>query len=405
MPAFSYIALDNRGKQSTGMLEADSSRQIRQQLRDKNLTPLQVTAVVTDRVKRDKPQFFSSAPTLKIADLAMITRQLATLVQAGLPLEEALAAVAKQTEKSKVRGIMLAVRSRLVEGHSLAESLAEYPKAFPVLFRATVAAGEHAGFLDLVLNRLADYSERAYESRQKVMLALLYPVLLFIMAIAIVSGLMAFVVPDVVEVFVGQGQQLPALTRMLIACSDFVVDYGLLTLLVIIASVLLFNYSLHNALFRLAADKFYLQLPLLGRMIKGSNSARYTSTLAILTTSGVPLVDAMGIAGEVTANSWLKKKVELANQQVKEGGSLHRALDNCGFFSPMMVHMIASGEMSGELDAMLSRVSEHQQKELDNLVATLVGFFEPGMLLFMGCAVLVIVLAILQPIFDLNTLI
>ncbi|MGK0441180.1 MAG: general secretion pathway protein F [Pseudohongiellaceae bacterium] len=404
MPAFSYVALNTIGKQQKGVLEGDSSRQIRQQLRDLSLTPLEVV-LVNDKKHKTQEQHVYHSPSVKIAELSMITRQLATLVQAGLPLEEALNAVGKQSEKAKLRGIVLTVRSKVLEGHSLADSLAEYPNAFPSLFRATVAAGEHTGHLDLVLNRLADYSEGAYASRQKAMLALLYPILLFVMSIAIVSGLMAFVVPDVVAVFVGQGQQLPALTSALISVSGFVVDYGFVVLIVSFVAVAMFRMFMKKTAFKLWVHKQILHLPLLGRLSRGGNCARYASTLSILTTSGIPLVDAMNIAVEVMANHYLKLRVNEATQQVREGGSLCRALDQCGYFPPMMIHMIASGEMSGELDAMLGRVSKHQQKELDNLVATLVGFFEPVMLLFMGGAVLIIVVAILQPIFDLNSLI
>lgn len=406
MPAFSFTALDAGGKQAKGMLEGDSSRQIRQQLREQGLTPLEINTVNGSQSRSSAlTGVYVRTPSLKIADLSMITRQLSTLIHASLPLEEALNAVAQQTESVKVRGIILTVRSKVLEGHGLADSLGEFPRAFPPLFRATVAAGEHAGHLDLVLSRLADYSENAYASRQKAMLALLYPILLLVMAVAIVAGLMAFVVPDVVEVFVGQGQKLPALTTALISCSDFVVDYGLLSIIVIGLLVVTFKYALQRSAFQLRVHKQLLHLPVIGRLARGGNCARYASTLSILTTSGVPLVDAMEIAGEVMANTWLKQRVKQAAQQVREGGSLHKAIEQCGYFPPMMIHMIASGEMSGELDTMLGRVAEHQQKEMDNLVATLVGFFEPGMLLFMGCAVLIIVIAILQPIFDLNTLI
>ena len=404
MAAFTYIALDSAGKEQKGVLEADSSRQIRQQLRDKGYAPLKIQIAAESAGRVDRASGGSNA-SLSVADLALITRQIATLVQASMPLEESLSAVASQSESAKVRGIVLTVRAKVLEGHSLAESLADFPKAFPVLFRATVAAGEHAGHLDLVLNRLADYAEHSYAARQKAKLALLYPVILFVMAIAIVSGLMAFVVPDVVEVFVGQGQQLPVLTRGLITVSDFVVGYGWLVVIVCFLLFFAGKIALKNDAVKLQVDRRVLSLPLIGRVAKGSNSARFASTLTILTGSGVPLVDALGISAEVLANSWIKQSVILATQQVREGGSLHKALDQCGHFSPMMIHMVASGEMSGELDSMLSRVAEHQQKELDNLTATLIGIFEPAMLLFMGAAVLIIVVAILQPIFDINALI
>ena len=419
MAAYNYAALDAGGKETKGIIEADSSKQVRQQLRDQGLTPLQVTVLEgsTSRLGASNDGeaegsksflsglFKSAGPKLTIAELATFTRQLATLLQAAMPLEEALSAVAQQTENRRVSSIIVAVRSGVMEGHSLAESMANFGKAFPTLYRATVSAGEHAGHLDLVLERLADYTENAYQSRQKTKLAMIYPVMLLVMSIAIVSGLMAFVVPDIVEAFSGQGQELPALTRGLISASDFIVNYGLLLLVAVVVAYAGFQYALQNERFQLIWHKRQLSLPLVGRFIRGSNTARYASTLSILTTSGVPLVEAMKIAAEVVENRYLQQSVNVATRQVREGGSLHRSLDECGYFPPMMIHMIASGEASGELDKMLGRVADNQQRELDNLVATLIGIFEPAMLLFMGVAVLLIVIAILQPMFNLNQLV
>ncbi len=403
MAAFNYVALNKHGKEQRGLIEADNSRHVRQLLREQQLIPLQVETPIAAKVSTDESPG-KRQRKLKIAEVAAITRQLATLVQSGMPLAEALTAVAKQNESAKVSAVVAMVRTKVLEGYSLADSLADFPRSFSSLYCATVAAGEHAGHLDLVLNRLADYTESSHASVQKAKLALLYPVLLLIIAIAIVAGLMAFVVPDVVEVFIGQGQQLPALTRGLIALSDFVVAYGWLTVLLLLALVPLGRYLLQKPAIRLRFDQSLLRWPLFGRLARGNNSARYSGTLSILTSSGVPLVEAMKIAGEVLSNSYLKQAVQTATQQVQEGGSLHRSLEQCGYFPPIMIYMIASGEASGELDNMLARVAETQQRELDNLIATVIGIFEPAMLLFMGTAVLIIVVAILQPIFDLNTL-
>jgi len=409
MAAFSYAALDSSGTETKGVLEADSSRQVRQILREKGLAPLQVRQALASQSGGSKLFGGGRGAALKVAELSLITRQLSTLIQASMPLEEALNAVAKQSVgaggNKKVHTIVMTVRSKVLQGHSLADSMADFPRAFPLLYRATVAAGEHAGHLDLVLSRLADYTENSHNTRQKAKLALLYPCLLLLMSIAIVTGLMAFVVPDVVEVFSGQGQSLPALTLALISFSDFVVNYGLLLLLVVVMAVFGLSAALKNKELRLRWDHSQLSLPLWGRFVRGSDTARYASTLSILTSSGVPLVDAMKIAAEVVANTRLQQFVKAAAQQVREGGSLHIALDHSGYFPPMMVHMIASGEASGELDTMLERVAQSQQRELDNLVATLIGIFEPVMLLVMGVTVLTIVLAILQPIFDMNQLI
>lgn len=405
MPAFAYAALDPTGRERKGLVEADSSRQARQQLREQGLTPLRLDVAVVSQQQQLQSGGAGRGVSMKVGELALITRQLATLLQSSMPLEEALAAISQQSESAKVRSIVSAVRTRVMEGHTLAGSLGDFPRAFPDLYRATVAAGEHAGQLDLVLNRLADYTERSYESRQKAQLALLYPVLLLLLSIAIVTGLMAFVVPDVVEVFVGQGQELPFLTRALIGTSYFVVHYGVWLVVLCVALAIAVRMALRSPQLRSTWDHYLLRVPLVGKLSRGNNTARYASTLSILASSGVPVVDAMTIAGQVLSNSWLKEKVTQATQQVREGTSLHKALQQCGCFPPMMIHMIASGEASGELPGMLERVAYSQQRELDNLVATLIGIFEPAMLVFMGAAVLTIVLAILQPIFELNQLI
>jgi general secretion pathway protein F len=405
MAAFSFAALDHSGKEQRGVLEADSSRQVRQLLRDRGLAPLRIEPAVRSQQVRRGRIGGGGGGRLRVAELALITRQLATLLQAAMPLEEALGAVSRQAEKQKVANIVLSVRSKVMEGHSLAASMAEFPSAFPDLCRATVAAGEHTGHLDLVLGRLADYSESAHASRQKVQLALLYPSLLLLVAIAIVSGLMAFVVPKVVDVIVGQGQALPLLTRGLIALSYFITHWGWLVALLVVALVAAARRALRREEVRLRWHRRLLQLPLLGRLSRGSNSARFASTLSILISSGVPLVEALEISGAVLSNQWLRRAVATATQQVKEGSALHRALERCGYFPPIMISMIASGEVSGSLDAMLERVAQSQQREFDNVIATLLGIFEPATLLFMGAVVLLIVVAILEPIFSLNQLI
>lgn len=404
MAAFAFAALDAGGKEQRGVLEADSSRQVRQMLRDRGLAPLRIEAAVKPQAQQGGRRI-GRGPALKVAELALLTRQLATLLQAGMPLEEALGAVGRQAEKARVANIVLSVRSKVMEGHTLSNSMGEFPAAFPNLYRATVAAGEHSGHLDLVLGRLADYSENAHASRQKVMMALLYPAILLLVAVGIVAGLMTFVVPKVVDVIVGQGQALPALTRGLIGLSYFVTHWGFVALLGVIGLAIGIRYLLRNDELRLQWHRRLLRLPLFGRLSRGSNTARFASTLSILTSSGVPLVDALGIGGAVLSNDWLKQAVVNATQQVREGSPLHRTLEQSGYFPPMMISMIASGEMSGSLSTMLERVAESQQREFDSIVATLLGVFEPVMLLVMGGAVLLIVIAILQPIFSLNQLI
>lgn len=403
MAAFEYLALDPRGRQQKGLIEADSPRQARQLLRDKQWAPLEVKPA---RAREDSTRpGLSLGRGLSARDLALLTRQLATLAQAALPIEEALRATAAQSSSAKIKSMLLAVRARVMEGHSLAAALREYPSAFPELYRATVAAGEHAGHLGLVLDQLADYTDQRQQSRQKIQLALLYPVILLVASLAIVSLLLGYVVPDVVKVFVNTGQELPALTRGLIAASNLVKSWGWLIVLVLVAGVLGLRAALRDTAFRRRWDALLLRLPLVGRLSRATNTARFASTLAILTRSGVPLVEALSIAAAVIANLRIRERVVEAAQKVREGTSLTRALEATGEFPPMMLHMIASGEKSGELDQMLARTARNQENDLAAQIALLVGLFEPFMLVFMGAVVLVIVLAILMPILSLNQLV
>jgi len=403
MAAFEYLALDPRGREQKGLIEADSPRQARQLLREKQWSPLEVKQA---KAKEDTGGGgFAFGRGLSARDLALVTRQLATLVQAALPIEEALRAAAAQATSQKIKSMLLAVRARVMEGHSLAGSLREYPSAFPELYRATVAAGEHAGHLGLVLDQLADYTDQRQQSRQKIQLALLYPVILLVASLAIVVLLLGYVVPDVVKVFVNTGQELPALTTGLIAVSEAVQRWGWLMFVGIVVAAIGMRQALRDEKSKRRWHAVILRIPLVGRLARATNTARFASTLAILTRSGVPLVDALGIAAAVIANLRIRDKVIEAAQRVREGGSLTRALDATNEFPPMMLHMIASGEKSGELDQMLARTARNQENDLAAQISLLVGLFEPFMLVFMGAVVLVIVLAILLPILSLNQLV
>ncbi len=401
MAAYEYKALDARGKQKKGVLEADSPRAIRQQLRDRGWAPLEVNLSAE---KQRQAGSFSFSRGLSASDLALVTRQLATLIQSGIPVEQALSAVANQSDKPRIKSMMLAVRAKVLEGYTLADSLGEFPSAFPHLYRATVAAGEHAGHMDLVLNRLADYTEGRQEARQKIQLAAIYPVILTVVAIAIVIFLLTYVVPDIIDVFVRSGQELPPLTRGLLAISNFFVEWGWLLLLLLAGGIAGFRMALRRPAFRLGFHRWLLHVPFISKLSRGLNTARFASTVSILTSSGVPLVEAMRIAGEVLSNEYLKQRVREATQAVSEGGSLRNALEKTGYFPPMMIHMIGSGEASGELDQMLERTAAHQESDLQGKITALVGLFEPLMLLVMGGVVLVIVLAIMLPIMDMSQL-
>lgn len=400
MAAFEFKALDERGKQKKGVLEADSARVVRQQLRDRGWAPLEVSPTR----ERQQGSGFSLNRGLSATDLALVTRQLATLIQSGIPVEQALSAIANQTDKPRIKSMMLAIRARVLEGYTLAGSLGEFPSAFPQLYRATVSAGEHAGHMDLVLNRLADYTEARQEARQKIQLAAIYPVILTFVAIAIVIFLLTYVVPDIIDVFVRSGQELPPLTKGLLVVSNFFVEWGWLLLILLVAGGIGFRMALRRPSFRLKFHRQLLHIPFLSRLSRGMNTARFASTVSILTSSGVPLVEAMRIAGEVLSNEYLKERIRKATQSVSEGGSLKNALENTGYFPPMMIHMIGSGEASGELDRMLERTATHQENDLQGKISALVGLFEPMMLLVMGGVILIIVLAIMLPIMNMSQL-
>jgi general secretion pathway protein F len=404
MPAYEYIALDARGKQKKGVLEADSVRQIRQLLRDQGLVPMEVDAA-REQQSTGGFSLANFGRRLGALDRVLFTRQLATLIAAGLPIEEALQAIAQQTEKQSMRSLVMAIRSKLLEGHSLASSLTDYPGSFSHLYRSTIAAGEQSGFLDKVLENLATYEERQFESSRDVEMAMLYPVLLTLFAFGIVGALMVYVVPDMIGVLENMGQELPLSTRILISMSEFTQSYWWLILAVIAATVFGIRFLLQQPGARLTWDRQKLSLPLISRITRSANAARYANTLSILTSSGVPLVEAMNIAAEVVSNQWLKRRLADSTQRVSEGSSLRAALEGVGYFPPMLLHMVASGESSGELDSMLEKVAIYQQTEVERIVTTLVRLFEPAMLVVMAVLVMFIVMAILLPILTMNQLV
>lgn len=402
MGAFEYTALDARGREKTGLLEGDAARQIRQQLREQGLTPLSVEAV-QQREARSKRAMFRRG--ISSTDLALITRQWATLVRSGMPIDETLSTVSRQTEKSRLKSMMAAVRSRVLEGHTLADALADFPHVFSELFRSTVAAGEQTGHLDVVLERLADYTESRQQLSQKMMLALIYPTLLTLVAIAVVILLLAYVVPQVVQVFDNIGQELPVLTRGLIASSEFLQSYGIAIFIVLLVVAVALVYALRLYHVRFYFHRLLLVMPLIGRLVKGLETARFARTFSILVASGVPVLDGMRISSQVMNNLPMREAVDAAARRVREGSGIYLALESCGYFPPMTLHLIASGESSGNLEEMLERAAAAQEREMETLISGLMGLFEPLLILSMGGVVLVIVLAILLPIFDLNQMV
>lgn len=404
MPAFAYLALDSKGKKKKGVLEADSPKLVRNMLRDKGLTPLEVE-VAAQAEKKKAASGFSFKRGIGTADMALLTRQLATLIAASLPLEESLKAVAEQSELPRIQNMILAVRSRVVEGHTLAESFAEFPHVFDDLYCAMVASGEKSGHLDKVLNRLADYTEQRQKMSSQLTQAMIYPVMLTLVAIGVVSLLLTSVVPKVVGQFEHMGQELPQITQILIGLSDFVSDYGLYLLAVIVLLIIGVKRLLRNPHYRLIYDERLLKMPVIGKVSKGINTARFARTLSILNASAVPLLESMSIAGQVLTNMHARKQVQAATARVREGTSLRAALTETKLFPPMMLHMIASGEQSGELGPMLERAADNQDSQFEAQVSMALGVFQPLLVVSMSFVVLFIVMAILQPILSLNQMV
>jgi len=408
MAAFEYTALDVRGKEQKGYLEAETARLARQLLRQQSLTPLEVNETSgggKSASKGDKPSAASFRGGIKTNDLALITRQIATLTAAGTPLEEALSAVSKQTEKPRIKALMLSVRAKVLEGHTLASALGDFPKVFPEIYRATVSAGEQSGHLDAVLERLADYTEERQASQAAIKKALIYPTMLVVASILIVSFLLAYVVPQVVQVFDGLGQELPVLTRVMLASSDFVRQWGLVIAGVAFVVIVLFKRAMAGEAFKTRVHGFLLKVPVIRRLIRGHNTAQFANTLSILSSSGVPVLEALDIAAQVITSRPMRSAVQTAASQVREGATLGASLEKTGYFPPMLLHLITSGEQSGQLDHMLQKAAVHQERELDSAMSLFLGLFEPIVILIMGGVVLTIVLGILLPIFEMNQLV
>lgn len=405
MTAYRYRALNPDGKLVKGVLEGDSERQVRSQLRSQKLRPVEVE--VANRQAANQPRFNLSLfqPRISVSELAMVTRQLATLVQANLPLDECLQAAAEQSRKARTKGLLLQVRSRVAEGHTLAYAMGEFPLVFNEMYRAMVNAGEHAGFLGPVLAQLADYNEQRQYTAQKMKMAMIYPLILVGVAVAVVVALMVFVVPELIGIFAHTNRELPLLTRGLIAASDFSRDYALWVLVAVIALLIGLRRWLRLPARRRRWHGLLLRLPGISRLVIAVDTARFASTLSILMASGVPLLQSLHIAGQVLTNLVLRDDSARVAERVQEGSSLHRALRENGRFPPMMVHMVASGETSGELETMLQRSATNQERELEMTLGTMMSLLEPLLVVFMGAMVLVIVMAILLPIFDLNTMV
>lgn len=411
MGAYSYRALNETGKTVKGMLEGDSERQVRNQLRAKKLKPLEVLSVSGKQGKvEDSDSSLSGwrkrwGARLNTRELCLITRQLASLVKSGLPLDEALHATAKQQQKQSVKQVMLQVRTKVLEGFSLAQALGENPTAFNEMYRALVRAGESSGYLGPVLERLADYTQSSQQVQQRLKMAMIYPVVLLFISLSVIGALMAFVVPKLVGIFAHSERELPLLTRILITSSDFVVNYGIFCVIGIIGIVWGVRRMLRNPKRLYVWHRWQLRLPVVGNLVRQINSSRFAATLSLLSSTGVPLLQSLSIAGQVMSNKILQESCEQVANSVREGTSLHRAMENAGTFPPLLVQLVASGETNGTLPQQLDNAAKDQERELEMMLGMAMGLLEPFTIVFMGMAVCLIVMAILQPIFEMNKLV
>ncbi|EKQ4453826.1 type II secretion system inner membrane protein GspF [Escherichia coli] len=396
MALFYYQALERNGRKTKGMIEADSARHARQLLRGKELIPVHIEARMNTSSGGMLQRRRHAHRRVAAADLALFTRQLATLVQAAMPLETCLQAVSEQSEKLHVKSLGMALRSRIQEGYTLSDSLREHPRVFDSLFCSMVAAGEKSGHLDVVLNRLADYTEQRQRLKSRLLQAMLYPLVLLVVATGVVTILLTAVVPKIIEQFDHLGHALPSSTRTLIAMSDALQASGVYWLAGLLALLVLGQRLLKNPAMR---------LPVTGRVARGLNTARFSRTLSILTASSVPLLEGIQTAAAVSANRYVEQQLLLAADRVREGSSLRAALAELRLFSPMMLYMIASGEQSGELETMLEQAAVNQEREFDTQVGLALGLFEPALVVMMAGVVLFIVIAILEPMLQLNNMV
>ncbi|HEY9100540.1 type II secretion system inner membrane protein GspF [Chitinimonas sp.] len=401
MAGFRYQALDGGGRSSEGVIEADNARLARANLREQGLWVVDMSELAPE-AQAGKPRRGGGVSS---AELALITRQFATLLDAGLTVERALTVLIEQAENQRSRDVLASVRSEVLAGAPMSLALSRHPRVFPELYRTIVRAGEESGKAAGVMQRLADYIEARQALTAKVALAFVYPAVVLTVSLLVIVGMLWWVVPQMVTVFQGAKQTLPFLTRALLAISGSLREYGLILLVLLGGGAFIFARLLKQPAFRLRFDGLLLRLPLFGRLNRAGNTARLASTLSILVGSGVPLLKAMEAAAGVVGNRVLRAAVANAAKDVREGATLSRALERQKLFPPVLVHLIASGEASGRLEVMLDKAAQQQTGELEQKVATFTSLLGPVMVLLMGGAVLLIVLAILLPVFEMNQLV
>ena len=404
MATFNYKVVDLRGKDRRGVIQADSPRQARQMLRDQGLI---VSHIGSSKDSSDaKKSFFSSLrKPISSLELSLITRQFAILLNSGLSVEQSLNALIDQLENPVQKSIMMGVREEVLGGRSLASSMKLFPKVFPLVYCSLIHAGEQSGSLAGVMTKLAEYSDRTRELTSKIMMALLYPVIVTIVAGLMIVALLVYVVPQIVKVFQSSKQDLPLLTKALIATSDGLRNYGWIIILVIIITVITIHRMLKKHEFKLKFHKKLLGLPVMGRLLINIDVARFTHTLSLLLASGVPMIAALEAGRDTVSNYMMKNAINRALEAVQEGMPLAVALGKEKAFPPVVIHLIASGEKSGNLDQLLGQAGSHQELELSHRSQLLTGILEPVLILVMGGIVLLIVIAILLPIMNMNNLV
>lgn len=400
---FQWQAMDASGVTRHGTLSAASSKEARDTLRAQGLYPL--TLREKKSVSWFTPPTKSARLRLSGNELALFTRQLATLASASLPLEEALAVIGRQNQNSKLNHILTDLREHILAGHTLSDALAAWPRIFDTIYRTLVKAGEKSGQLGTVLEKLADYNELRQKMRSKLIQALVYPTMLTSVAVIVVTILLTTVVPKVVEQFLHMKQQLPLSTRALLTISDALREFGPFLLAALVVALLLFRHWLTRPGKRHQFDRWLLAFRLSRGLLRAVHCARYLHTLSILHTSGVPLLEGMGLAAEGINNREIQARLRDAADRVRQGSGFHLALDKCDLFPPMMLYMIASGEKSGQLSELMARAAEQQETLLQNRIALALALFEPGLIITMAMIVLFIIVSVLQPILQLNSLV
>lgn len=402
MTTFNYKAVDASGKNKSGVIQADSSRSARQILRDKGLIVAKLDSVEEGGGKR---RSFSFKKTMSSLELSLITRQFAILLNSGLSVEQALNALIDQLENQDQKTVMMGVRSEVLTGRPLAASMRTFPKIFPAVYCSLIHAGEQSGSLPRVMTKLADYSDKTRELTSKIMMALLYPIIVSVVAIVMITALLVYVVPQVVKVFESSKQELPILTKILIATSNGLRSYGWIILLAIVLTVVTFMRLLKNHEFKLKFHRQLLNIPVAGRLLINIDVARFSHTLSLLLVSGVPMIQALEAGRDTLSNYMMKNAIDNALRMVKEGVPLAVALKTQNAFPPVVIHLIASGEKSGTLDSLLEQAGAHQELELTHRSQLLTGILEPALIVFMGGIVMLIVIAIMLPILNMNQMV